>query len=69
MHSVKLTEEVLPRTFVGRTRSEGRETLALCCGKCHSLDKDQELARIMQKEVNKCRDLLSAAPAGKRKKS
>lgn len=49
LHSVKLTEEVLPRTFVGRTRSEGRGTLALCCGKHHSLDKDQELARIMQK--------------------
>lgn len=67
LHSVKLTEEVLPRTFVGKTHSEGRETLALCCGKCHSLDKDQELTRIMQEDKDECRDLLSVAPAGKRK--
>ena len=67
LHSVKLTKEVLPRTLVGRTHSEGRKTLDLCCGKRHLLDKDQELARITLKEVDKCRDLFSAATSGKRK--
>lgn len=67
LHSVKLTEEVLPRIFVGRTHLEGKKTLALYCGKRHSLDKDQKLPRIMQKEIDKCRDLLLVAPAGKRK--